>query len=169
MSKTSYEFGFLNGCEARQLVRVKIEDRGEWAIVGAREHSLFPLVVLTGANAPLCINLNQGGHIDGDFDTYAVLKYGTDYEVEPDHAGPCEIGAARMLNKPGSLLLAGKDRYLLVRTGNKAVTRYFDVTTGKLHGEPGGNTAWFAGWALWTAWMTPVADRVPLIKFLPSA
>jgi hypothetical protein len=168
MSKASYEFSFLDACEARQLVRVKIEERGEWAIVGARERSFFPLVVLTGTNAPYCINLHQGGHIDGDFDRYAVLRFGADYEIEPDHAGPCEIGPAQSLNKPGSFLLAGKDRYLLARAGNREGMRYFDIATGKLHGEPGGDTAWFAGWALWAAWMTPTADRVPLLEFLPS-
>jgi hypothetical protein len=81
MPKTSHEFGFLNACEVRQLTRVNIEERGEWAIVGVREQASFPLVVLTGANAPYRISLHQSGHIDGDFDTYAAPEATTWFGV----------------------------------------------------------------------------------------
>jgi hypothetical protein len=165
MSQTPYEFGFLEECEARQLVRVKIEESGEWAIVGARDRPLFPLVVLTGADAPYCINLYQNGHIDGDFDTYAVLKCGTDYEIVPDHTGPCEIGVGQKLKRSGSFVLADASQYLLVGTRGQKGTRYFDILTGKLHGEPGGSTAWFAGWTLWSNLMRPIVDVDPLIRF----
>jgi|SRR5712671_1465220 len=169
MSKTSSEFGFLDKCEAGQLVRVKIGSIGEWAIVGARDRPIFPLVVLTGADSPYCINLYQNGHIDGDFDTYAVLKCGTDYEIVPDHAGPCEIGVGQMFKRAGSLVLADTDRYLVVGQRGQQPTRYFDIATGKLRGEPGGNTAWYAGWTLWSNLLRPIVDRSPLIEFRRGA
>jgi hypothetical protein len=165
MPKSLYEFGFLAECDAGQLVRVKIEESGEWAIVGARERSMFPLVVLTGHDAPYCINLHQNGHIDGDFDTYAALKCGADYEIVPDHSGPCEIGVGDKFKRSGSFVLADTDRYLVVGGRGQPGRRYFDVASGKLRGEPGGNTAWFAGWMLWSNLTKPIVGHGPLIKF----
>src|SRR5262249_18363331 len=158
-------FGFLEECEPNQLVLVKIEESGEWAIVGARERSMFPLVVLTGVDAPYCINLHQNGHIEGDFETYAVLKCGTDYEIVPDHTGPCEIGLGQKLKKPGSFVLADADRYPIVGARRQKGMRYFNIATGKLQSEPGGSTAWFAGWTLWSNLTRPIVEGGPLIGF----
>jgi hypothetical protein len=68
--------GPLVKCEARELVKVKVDAGTEWAIVGAKDPGYFPLVFLTGEKAPFVLNvLPDPGH----FEVYPVAKYGQNY------------------------------------------------------------------------------------------
>ena len=99
-------FEFVKNCKPGDLVRVKIEEVVEFAILGANEgHSLRALVVLKDNEAPFAINLLETGRVEGDFETYAALVYGK-CEILPDHSDRCEIGTGRLFTKVGALVLA---------------------------------------------------------------
>jgi hypothetical protein len=57
--------GPLAKCEARELVQARMGNAIECAIVGARDPGYFPLIVLTGDNAPFVRNLEPD---PGDFE-----------------------------------------------------------------------------------------------------
>jgi hypothetical protein len=99
-------FEFVNNCKPGDLLRVKIEDTAEFAILGAIQgRGQQALVVLKENEPPFAINLLESGRIDGDFETYAALVYGK-CEILPDHTDRCEIGAGSLFTKVGSLVLA---------------------------------------------------------------
>lgn len=53
-------FEFVNNCKPGDLLRVKIEDTAEFAILGANEgHGLPALVALKDNEPPFAINLHQ--------------------------------------------------------------------------------------------------------------
>ena len=96
-------FAFVNNCKPGDLLRVKIEDTAEFAILGANEgHGLPALVALKDNEPPFAINLLESGRIDGDFETYAALVYGK-CEILPDDTDRCEIGIGPLFTKVGSL------------------------------------------------------------------
>ena len=85
-------FEFINNCKPGDLLRVKIEDTAEFAILGANEgHGFRALVVLKDNEPPFVINLLESGRIDGYFETYAALVY-EKCEILPDETDRCEIG-----------------------------------------------------------------------------
>src|SRR5260221_8296304 len=99
-------FEFLKNCKPCELLRVKIEDTAEFAILGSSEgHGFQALVVLKENEPPFAVNLLESGHIDGDFDTYAALRYGK-FDILPEHTDRCEIGAGPLFTKAGSLVLS---------------------------------------------------------------
>jgi hypothetical protein len=141
-------FAFLNDCKPGELLRVKIEDAAEFAILGAKQgNALQALVVLKESEPPFAINLLESGHMDGDFDTHAALRYGT-FEILPEHTERCEIGVGPLFTKVGSLVLSDDSMSLVVQGKGKSL-RYFDLATAMLGGEPGGSTAAFKAWSLW--------------------
>jgi hypothetical protein len=97
---------------------------------------------------PFAINLLESGRIDGDFETYAALVYGK-CEILPDHTDRCEIGIGPLFTKVGSLVLADGSKSLVVAAKTGKSLRYFDLTSWKLRGEPGGQRAAFRTWSLW--------------------
>jgi hypothetical protein len=142
-------FKFVNDCKPGDLLRVKIEGAAEFAILGANEgRALQALVVLKDNEPPFVINLLESGRIDGDFETYAALVYGK-CEILPDHSDRCEIGAGPLFTKVGALVLADDSRSLVVAAKTGKSLRYFDLTSWKLRGEPGGQRAAFKAWSLW--------------------
>jgi len=143
-------FEFVNNCKPGDLLRVKIEDAAEFAILGANEgHGFRALVVLKDNEAPFAINLLESGHIDGDFETYAALVYGK-CEIRADHSDRCQIGVGPLFTKVGALVLTedGSKSLVVAAKGGKTL-RYFDLTSHKLRGEPGGQKAVFKRWSLW--------------------
>jgi hypothetical protein len=87
-------FEFVNNCKPGDLLRVKIEDTAEFAILGANEgRGLRALVVLKDNEPPFAFNLLESGSIDGDFETYAALVYGK-FEILPEDTDRCEAQAA---------------------------------------------------------------------------
>jgi hypothetical protein len=97
-------FGFISNCKPGDLLRVKIEDAAEFAILGADQGlALRTLVVLKDNGPPFALNLLESGRIDGDFETYAALVYGK-FEILPDHSDRCEIGTGPLFRKVGALV-----------------------------------------------------------------
>jgi hypothetical protein len=158
-------FEFLKDCKPCELLRVKVEDTGEFAILGAKEgHGLQVLVVLKENEPPFAINLLESGHIDGDFDTYAALRYGK-CEIIPEHTERCEIGVGPLFTKTGSLVLSDDTKSLVVQAKGGKSVRYFDLATGQLRGEPGGSRAAFKAWSLWHDGLAQSAPSARLIRY----
>jgi hypothetical protein len=156
-------FEFVASCKPGDLLRVKIEDTAEFAILGANEgHGLCALVVLKDNEPPFAINLLESGRVDGDFESYAALVYGK-CEILPDHTDRCEIGIGPLFKKVGSLVVADGSKSLVVAA--KAGLRYFDLTSWKLRGEPGGQRAAFKKWSLWHDGLAPSAPSARLLGY----
>ncbi len=99
-------FQFVRDCKPGDLLRVKIEDAAEFAIMGAPEgQALCALIVLKDNEPPFAINLLESGSIDGDFITYAALVYGK-WEFLVNHSDRCEIGTGSLFTKVGALVLS---------------------------------------------------------------
>jgi hypothetical protein len=138
---------FIKDCKAGDLLRVKINDAVEYAILGlGTQRNFQPLIVLPMYSPPSTINLLEQGHIDGDFDAYAALQYGK-WEITPDHRAPCQIGYGSLFNKPGVYVLVGFEPMLTVMSDQGV--RYFGLTDFKLHGTPGEQKAAFETWSIW--------------------
>lgn len=159
-------FEFVNNCKPGDLLRVKIEDAAEFAILGANEgHGLRALVVLEDNELPFAINLLESGRIDGDLETYAALVYGK-CEILPDHSDRCEIGTGPLFTKVGALVLAEDgSRSLVVAAKTAKGLRYFDLTSWKLRGEPGGQRAAFKTWSLWHDGLAQSAPSAQLLGY----
>jgi len=158
-------FEFLKNCKPCELLRVKIEDVAEFAILGANEgHGFQALVVLKESEPPFAINLLGSGHMDGDFDTYAALRYGK-CEILPEHTERCEIGVGPLFTKAGSLVLSEDSKSLVVQSKVGRSVRHFDLTTGKLRGETGGSRAAFKAWSLWHDGLASLAPSARLIRY----
>ena len=50
-----------------------------------------------------------------EFATIPALKYGSKFEIAPDHAGPISLVAGTISKIPGRILQAGKDLYLVAK------------------------------------------------------
>jgi hypothetical protein len=159
-------FAFVNDCKPGDLLRVKIEDAAEFAILGANQgHSLRALVVLKDNEQPFAINLLESGRIDGDFETYAALVYGK-CEILPDHSDRCEIGTGPLFKKLGALVLAEDgSRSIVVAAKTGKNLRYFDLTSWKLLGEPGGQRAAFKTWSLWHDGLAPSVPSTRVLGY----
>ena len=112
-------------------IRLFTNPVGMWFLLGA------------GAAAFSIDLLESASCIDGDFETYAALVYGK-CEILPDHTDRCEIGIGPLFTKASCGRL---DSVVAAKTGKSL--RYFDLTTWKLRGEPGGQRAAFRTWSLW--------------------
>jgi hypothetical protein len=159
-------FEFVNKCKPGDLLRVKIDDAAEFAILGADEgRALRALVVLKDNEPPFAINLLLSGHIDGDFETYAALVYGK-FEILPDHSDRCEIGTGPLFTKVGALVLTDDGSTSLAVTAKTGGSlRYFDLTSWKLHGERGGQRAAFKTWSLWHSGLAQSAPSARLLGY----
>jgi hypothetical protein len=158
-------FEFLRNCKPCELLRVKIEDAAEFAILGAIEgRNLQVLVVLKEREPPFAISVMEAGYIDGDFDTYAALRYGK-YDIVPEHMDRCEIGVGPLFTKPGSLVLSDGSKSLVIWTRRGTTIRYFDLASGTLHGEPSGSRAAFKSWSLWHDGLAPSPASMRLIRY----
>jgi hypothetical protein len=158
-------FEFVKDCKPGDLLRVKIDDASEFAILGASEgRGLLALVVLKNDEPPFTINLLESGHIDGDFETYAALVYGK-YEILPDHSDRCEIGTGPLFTTAGALVLTEDGPTLVVTMKTSKDLRYFDLTTWKLRGEPGGKRAAFKAWSLWHDDLAQSASSARLLGY----
>jgi len=153
-------FEFVKDCKPGNLLRVKIGDTAEFAILGANEgHGLRVLVVLKDNEPPFAINLLESGRMDGDFETYAALKYGK-CEILPNHTDRCEIGVGPLFTKVGALVLTDGSKFLVIAAKDGKSLRYFDLTSWTLRGEQVGQRAAFKTWSLWhdgLAQSTPAA------------
>jgi hypothetical protein len=138
---------FIRDCQVGDLLRVKLNDTVEYAILGLAAHrNLQPLIALTIDSPPFSINLLEQGRIDGDFDTYAALRYGK-WDITPHHQMPCQIGSGSLFNRPGVYVLVGTEPMLTVNVG--PTVQYFGLTDFKLYGARGGQKAAFEMWSMW--------------------
>ena len=136
----------LGDCEARELIKAKVENATEWAIVGLRRPDYSPLIFLTGDNAPLVYNTAPD---PGDFATYPVAKYETKYRFLPDPNGACQIGNSELSRAAGSLVLTQDgDWYLVANQYRQRGVRWFHLKTGEVLGEAGSHRIAFGEWDL---------------------
>jgi hypothetical protein len=143
-------FEFVGKCKPGYLLRVKIENAAEFAIVAANHgQGLRALVVLKDNEPPFAINL-LAGQIKPDFETFAALSYGK-CEILPDHSHHCEIGVGPLFTSLGALILTENgSRFLVVDGKGMESPRYFDLMNWTLLGEPVGvQRAAFGKWSLW--------------------
>jgi hypothetical protein len=156
-------FRFVRDCVPGDLLRVKIGDAAEFAIMGAPEgNALCALIVLKDNEPPFAINLLESGSIDGDFGTYAALVYGQ-WKLVTDHSDRCEIGTGPLFTKVGALVLSDDgSESLVVRAKSGGNSRHFDLNSWKLHGQRGGQRAAFKTWSLWHSSSThpPLFERL---------
>jgi hypothetical protein len=136
--------GPLANCEPRELVKAKVQDATEWAIVGARDPGYFPLILLTGENAPLVYN---AGPNPGEFVTLA--KYGTKYRFLHDPNGPCQIGDNGLSKTAGSLVLTENGEWhLIANQYRQSGIRWFNLASGEVLGDPGSRRIAFEKWGV---------------------
>jgi hypothetical protein len=144
-------FKFLDACRPCELVRFTGEQGTQWALAGAHGNAMLMLLIFPLGGPPFCEN------IMGDLNTLLrpyeqtlVLSYGTNYSIRPDHAAACEIGdGGNLVRDPGSYVITAKDEFICCRY-DRAPTKigYFDLKTGRVMGEPGGERAVFGRWEM---------------------
>lgn len=153
--------GSLASCKPGELVKVKANDRTEWAIVAAqaRGNEYPPLIFLTGANAPLLRNIDSKD--PSDFKT--VAKFGTKRRVELDLNGQCQIGNDKLSKTAGSLVITEDGNWrLVVNKYQQAALRWFDLRSG---GELGDTEVARIAFGKWTLFLEG-GEREPEIKIL---
>lgn len=165
MANEKPEFKFLEHCAPSELIRFNLDDHTEWALVGKPGNGLFPVLVLSGNNAPYCFNAaaDQGSNLKIQFLQRALFSYGQSYSLEPDHAGPCHVYSGELFVANGAMVITGPatagNTPLVVATGgqflraqfkDRAQAYFFDLKNGRLSGEPEGNfkRAAFGKWTL---------------------
>jgi hypothetical protein len=154
------EFKFINECNPLDLIRVKLNDEAFFAIIGkAPDRSQQGMLVLDSKKAPAIVNFMVDGHITGDFETYKVLVYGTDWKITPDHAGICQVAEGTLFKRTGACVLANHFQYIVADI-HPQMNKYFNLNSADTSGQPGGGRAAFAGWKL-----TVLGFDEPLIKF----
>jgi hypothetical protein len=151
--------GPLAACKARELVKVKTGNAIEWAIVGAPAPGLFPLIFLTGENAPFVVNVQQ---YPGDFERHPVAKYGTNYRFAHDPSGPCQIGDDRLT--AGSLVLTEDGEWHLIVNGPRDVS-WLHLESGNIMGEPGSRRIAFGNWSLCIEGLKHERSETPLLSY----
>ena len=133
------------------------------AIVGKKNPDIFPIVVVTGAEAPFIVTAVLHGHTIDNFESHPVLNYGNKFELSPDHLGECQIGDSRLFSTKGSFVLANNDRYLVVGRHKQSSTHYFDLSTGEVRSQPGGMLASFKDWTLRISGIGPDTSSMKLV------
>jgi hypothetical protein len=160
------KLGPLAECGARELVQVKSGSTVEWAIVGAQAPGYFPLVLLTGDNAPRVINVASD---PGDFARYPVAKYGMSYRLAHDPTGPSQIGDGELFRTAGSLVLTEDgDWHLLVNPEGQSAIRWLHLGTGKIMGERGSHKMAFGYWNLCIEGLLEEPSETTLLNYSAS-
>jgi hypothetical protein len=166
MEKVQPEFRFLEQCRPGELIRLNLgDDRTEWAIAGQPGNALFPVLVLSGATAPHCLNAaaDSGGNLKLHFQRAPALSYDHRYTLLPDLVGPCDVHSGPLFSTNGALILTGP---VSVPNGGPNVSKaarflraefpgvrpyvYFNLSSGGLSGYREGDPdrAAFGRWTL---------------------
>jgi hypothetical protein len=140
------QIGPLVTCEPRELLKVRVAESTQWAIVGVQSRGYFPLILLTGENPVTVVNVAPD---PGDFERFPVVKFGREYRLLPEVNGKCEIGDTPLSKSPGSIVFAQKQWYLVVQKYQEQGMRWVNVQSGDVQGEPGSDRIAFASWTLW--------------------
>jgi hypothetical protein len=151
----SLSFEFVKNCKAGDLVRVKVGDAAEFAIVGANEERARYLIVLKqNGEPPTAIQFNGATPQRLNFETNAALVYGK-FEIRPDHSDRCEITEGRLFAAAGAFICSQSKNdgtnteKLVVRTEAGPEPQHFDLNNWSLHNGTGGHKAAFKTWSLW--------------------
>jgi hypothetical protein len=146
---TDQKLMYVSECATRSLIRFYTEEDALWGIVGEKSRDYFPILVLSGPEAPFVVGAVLNGHTIDNFNTHPVVNYSADYEIVPAHAGRCQIGADSQLRKTkGSLVYAGEDRLIAAGLYRQEGINYFNLRSGNTQGAPGGLVASFESWWL---------------------
>ena len=164
MEKLEPEFKFLETCQPLELLRINLGEQTEWGLTGRAGNGLFPVLVLSGEDAPRCFNAAEdpGGNLKIHFLRAPTLSYGHAYTLVPDLAGPCDVYEGPLFSAHGALVVTGPisvgsqghplsnaRKLLRVKFANRPYV-HFDLLTGALRGAPEGNQdrAAFGRWVL---------------------
>ena len=131
------EFKFIQDCNPLDLIRVKLNDEAFFAIIGKESNrSQHGMLVLNSKKAPAIVYFRVDGHITGDFDTYKVLHYGTDWKFTPDHAGLCQVAQGGLFKRTGACVIADHSQYIIADI-HPQVNKYFSLNSADIRGEVG--------------------------------
>jgi hypothetical protein len=146
-------FKFLEDCVPRDLVRINLGDRTEWALVGTKNERLLLVCILSGNDAPYLFDAaGYMGPVKPEHDN-PVLWYGRAYSLLPDHAGACNVNSGPLFGVHGTMFHSevdsGSSLFLCCRFPERGDKKaYYNIETGNFSGEPGGMRASFGRWAL---------------------
>src|SRR5712691_7042733 len=147
MSAFIPKFEYLGNCQSGELVRLKVRDESQWAIMCAVDgHFVRPVMILSPTEVKT-VNIAEDGRIVGDFDRIPVLSYGKDYTIEPDHSGQIILVAGDISKIPGRILQS-KDEWFLVAAAEGGHMDYVSLKDAKACSEPGGPRALYSRWRL---------------------
>jgi hypothetical protein len=136
-------FKFLEDCKPRDLVRINLGDRTEWALVGTKNDHMVLICVVTGQGAPYLFDAAAGyiGTVKPEYDN-PVLWYGQDYSFRPDHAGPCDVNAGPLFGLHGTMLQSDANTkstlFLCCAFPERGTKKaYYNIESGNFSAEPG--------------------------------
>jgi hypothetical protein len=152
----------LSDCSAKELIRVQVQGNTEWAIVGAKGDQTFFVAILSGENAPRCINISGMSGLKLEYSDSAALSYGSEYELLEQHDRACEVASGPLSSTVGSVILTEKDRLLCCTGAGENPIVYFSLVSGEITSSVRGNRAAFAEWILW-----PQAEERGVLSFPP--
>ena len=147
----------VDQCSPENLVKMNIERRPRFALLGMRSNAFIPVYALFESRCEI-INLSDGfGGFASEYDGAFALDFGPNFIVKPSYAD-CEIGNGDLFMTPGAIVRTADADYL-VASGLRTLV-YRDMKTGGHTGQPGGPRVAFASWSLFT----PEDDKIPLIE-----
>jgi hypothetical protein len=137
----------VTSCKPVELIRFTAEEKTHWALVGEHRNMMLNLLVLPLNESPYCVDIM--GHTEilrPPFDKTSVLSYGTDYSISLPVDGLCHVGGtSKLTNVAGSYVLTAQDEYICCMDERlQGGIGYFDLKTGYVAGELGGQHAAFA-------------------------
>jgi hypothetical protein len=149
MSEKPVTLNSLDRCGPGHLIRINLNDRTEWAIVGkSNSRQMLPVLVLTGESAPYFLNVvNEIEELRQEYER-PVLSYGHSYTLNPDHIGPCDVNSGPLFELNGVLIVADSARVIRAPFRGEKRLAYYDIDSGQVGGEPGGARAAFGRWLL---------------------
>jgi hypothetical protein len=159
----SMELKMLAQCDPADLVRINLSHATEWAIVGARSQIEFPLVVVTGNDAPRVVQMLGDLGLQSAFDTAPVLSYGKTYILHELRDAPCDVHGGPIFEQNGALIFTNQGRFL--RCMDRDKPRFLCLKTGVVGTEPHGHKAAFAEWGVWHP---DIDESHVLIVFVPE-
>ena len=149
----------LEQCSPENLVKMNIERKARFALLGKPGNAFIPAYVLFENRCEL-VNLADGfGGFTGEYDGAFAVDFGSDFILKPSYSD-CEIGRGDLFNTPGAIIRTVDADYLVGFASGARGPIYRDMKTGSRIGEPGGPRVAFAAWSLFT----PEDDKVPIIE-----
>src|SRR5580704_13834663 len=146
MTESTPSFKRLEDCAPRDLIRINVRGRTEWALIGTRNERLLLVCVLSGPNVPYLFDAaNDMGIVRAEYE-YPVLWYGQAYSLRPDHTGPCDVNSGALFGAHGAIVQSdpgsGSSFFLCCEFPERGAKKgYYNIGKGGFSGEPGGMKA----------------------------